>query len=401
MYNYSYTAINEKGRKIRGEVMAENELDLETRLKELGLDLVTWREVKEKKHASFLSRVKIKDMIIFCLHMEQLDRAGVPINDALADARDAAENPKLKDVLTSVFESVKGGTILSESMAQHPNVFNDVFVGLIAAGEKTGNLSESFHNLANHLKWTNDLKRKVRKAMSYPIVLFVVLTGVITMLMMYVVPQLVDFIVNQGFEIPLHTQLLIDFSEFFGKYWYGFVIVPPVVFVTVGIMYRVSEPFAYFIDGLILRVPIIGPTMRKISLARFSHFFAVMFRSGIDILDALLAGREVAGNRVIKEAVSTVHRSVTEGNKLTESIRMSNQFPNLVVRMFKVGEDSGNLNSALENINFFYDREVNDAVDGLVAMIQPVMMIVMGSLIFWIIAAVFGPLYDSFSKMDF
>ena len=400
MYTFSYVALNDKGRKMRGELMAEHELDLEMRLKEIGLDLVTWREKKEK-HASFLSRVKIKDMIVFCLHMEQLDRAGVPIHDALADARDATDSAKLKDVLTSVSEAVKTGTILSEAMAMHPTIFNDVFVGLVAAGEKTGNLSESFHNLANHMKWNNDLRRKVKKAITYPIILVVVLTAVISLMMLYVVPKMIDFIVAQGFEIPFHTQLLIDFSAFFQDYWFVFVATPPTLIFAYITGRRTSESFAYATDKITLRIPVIGSTTRKIALARFTGFFGIMFRSGIDILDALQAGANVAGNRVIKESIEMARRSVTEGNKLTDSLRLSSQFPNLVIRMFKVGEDSGNLNEALENINFFYDREVNDAVDAVVALIQPVLMIIMGTMIFWIIAAVFGPLYDSFSKMDF
>lgn len=400
MYNFSYVALNDKGRKIRGEIMAEHELDLEMRLKEVGLDMVSCREKKER-HASFLSRIKIKDMIVFCLHMEQLDRAGVPIHEALSDARDATDSAKLKDILTSVSEAVKTGTILSEAMAMHPTVFNDVFVGLVAAGEKTGNLNESFHNLANHLKWSNDLRRKVKKAMTYPIILVVVLTAVISLMMLYVVPKMIDFIVAQNFEIPLHTKLLIDFSNFFAEYWYIFIAAPPIIFIVFITAYRLSEGFAYQIDKITLRIPVIGTTARKISLARFCGFFGIMFRSGIDILDALHAGANVAGNRVIKESIEMARRSVTEGNKLTDSLRLSSQFPNLVIRMFKVGEDSGNLNEALENINFFYDREVNDAVDSIVALIQPVLMVIMGSMIFWIIAAVFGPLYDSFSKMDF
>ncbi len=400
MYSFNYTALNDKGRRIRGEIMADNELDLETRLKEVGLDLVNFREVKEKK-ASFLSKVKLKDLVVFCLHMEQLDRAGVPIHDALADARDASENPKLKDVLTSVLEAVRTGTLFSESLAQHPLVFDNVFVGLVAAGEKTGNLSESFQNLSDHLKWTNDLRRKIRKAMTYPIVLFVVLSGVISLLMLYVVPQLIKFITAQGFDIPMHTRALIATSEFFQDYWYIVLGIFPLAFMMIKIGYRVSENFAYSFDKFILRIPAIGKTTHKIDLARFIHFFSIMFNSGIDILDSLLAGRDVVRNRVLKESIEMVHRSVTEGNHLTDSIRLSSQFPNLVIRMFKVGEDSGNLSDSLENINFFYHREVNDAVDGMVALIQPAMTVVMGSILFWVIASVFGPLYDSFSKMDF
>jgi type IV pilus assembly protein PilC len=151
---------------------------------------------------------------------------------------------------------------------------------------------------------------------------------------------------------------------------------------------------------MVLKMPVFGKVVNKINMARFTHFFAVMFNSGIDILDSLMAGRKVVGNRVLQEAIDLVHASVMDGNRLTDSIRMSNQFPNLVVRMFKIGEDSGNLGDALDNVNYFYKREVNDAVDGMVALIQPIMTVVLGGVIFWVIAAVFGPLYQSFSKMD-
>jgi type IV pilus assembly protein PilC len=380
--------------------MAENELDLERRLKDLGLDLVDYRETKEKK-ARFSSKVKMQDMIVFCMHMEQLERAGVPLLDALADARDATDSVKLKNILTSVYESVKNGIMFSKALGQHPLVFDSVFVGLIAAGEKTGSLGESFLNLSNHMKWSNDLRRKIKKATRYPIVLMVVLSAVISVLMLFVVPKLVDFIMAQGFEIPIHTKLLISFSKFFGQYWYICLGAPVIIFIVGMLGYRTSEAFAYKVDKYTLSMPIIGKVVRKINLARFTQFFSVLFGSGIDILESLHSARDVVGNRVLQESIDLVYRSVIEGNRLTESLRMSSQFPNLVVRMFKVGEDSGNMNDALENVNFFYRREVDDAVDGMVGMIQPILTIVMGSLIFWVIAAVFGPLYQSFSKMDF
>jgi len=400
MQNFSYVGLNHNGRKVRGETVAENEFDLEARLKEIDIDLISCKGKKERKAGTF-SKIKLKDMIVFCLHMEQLDKAGVPLHDSLADARDATDSPKLKNVLGAVYEAVKSGTQFSEALNAHPTVFDSIFVGLIAAGEKTGNLSEAFGNLIEHMKWTNELQRKVKKAIRYPIVLLVVLSAVITILMLFVVPKLVDFIVAQGFHIPIHTELLIRFSAFFGENWWIILSTPVIMFISHKFFYRVSEPYAYFIDDKALKAPIIGPVIRKINLARFTHFFSVMFRSGIDILDSLKAGQGVMNNRVLKEAIDTVHKSVTEGNQITNSIRMSNHFPNLVVRMFKVGEESGNMNDALENINFFYNREVDDAVEGMVGMIQPIMTVVMGSMIFWVIAGVFGPLYQSFSEMDF
>jgi len=226
------------------------------------------------------------------------------------------------------------------------------------------------------------------------------LIGVISVMMLFVVPKLMEFIISQGFHIPMHTRALMAFSKFFGEYWYAILGIPVLIFMGTGILYRSSEAFAYQVDRFVLKIPVIGGTVRKINLSRFTHFFSVMFNSGIDILDSLTAGKKVVGNRVIKDAIDLVHRSVSEGNRIADSISRSSQFPNLVVRMFKVGEDSGNMSEALENINFFYNREVSDSIDSMISFIQPVMTVILGSMIFWVIAGVFGPLYESFSKMN-
>lgn len=397
---YNYAAMNPSGNKMRGVVVADNELDLESRLNQLGLDLVSARLAKTKKSSRFGS-VRLKDMIVLCMHLEQLDRAGVPLHDALADVRDSCDSGKLRDIMTGVYESVKNGSMLSQAFAAYPKTFNEVFVGLVAAGEKTGSLAEAFTHLTEHLKWAADIKRKVKKATRYPIALLVVISGVITTLMLAVVPKLVDFIVAQGFSIPIHTRALIAVSYAFQHYWYLILGIPVVLIVVLLALYKTSEGFAYKVDGIILRLPVLGQVIRKLDMARFTHFFAVMFNSGIDILESLESAKGVTSNRVLRDSIDLVKRNVTEGNSLTASLRLSNQFPNLVIRMFKVGEDSGNMTEALENVNFFYNREVNDAVDGMVGMIQPILTVVMGLIIFWVIAAVFGPLYESFSKMKF
>jgi type IV pilus assembly protein PilC len=397
---YNYSAINDIGRKVRGAVVADNELDLEARLKQIGLDLVDAKEVAAKKSSRF-SRIRLKDLIILCMHLEQLDRAGVPLHDALADVRDSTESEKLRDVMTGIYEAVKNGNMLSKAMEAYPRVFNDVFTGLIAAGEKTGNLAASFMHLGEHLKWSAEIRRKIKKATRYPIALVIVISIVISVLMIFVVPKLVDFIISQGFTIPLHTRALIATSYAFQNYWYIILGVPVVIFLGLTIAYRSSEPFAYRADAVLLKTPVIGPVIRKIDMARFTHFFSVTFNSGIDVLESLESAKGVVSNRVLKASVELVKTNVMDGNSLTASLRLSNQFPMLVIRMFKVGEDSGNMSEALENINFFYSREVNDSVEAMVGMIQPTLTVVMGIIIFWVIAAVFGPLYESFSKMKF
>lgn len=397
--SFSYKAINERGRMIRGSMVAENEIDLEARLKEVGLDLVFYKEARKSK--SKRAKIKLKDMIVLCLQLEQLTRASVPIHSAIGDVRDSTEIALLRDIMSDILERIKTGSTLSEALANYPRVFDDVFCGLVAAGEKNGNLTDSFHHMSEHLKWTDELKRKVKKATRYPTVLLVVMSGVIAILMTAVVPKLLKFLVEQNFKIPAHTKALIWTSEGFQANWYFIFGIPVGAFMLHKIAYRTSEPYAYKVDAFMLRLPILGMTIRKINLARFTHFFSVMFKSGIDIPESLLAARKVVTNRVLKESVDIVHRSIIEGNNLTTSLRISNQFPTLVIRMFKVGEDSGNMSDALTNIKFFYDREVNDAVDGMIGTIQPTLTLVLGLLIFWVIAAVFGPLYQSFSNMKF
>lgn len=400
MPKYNYRAINERNRTIRGEMVCENEVDLEIRLRDVGLDLIDCKEAKQRKAFGF-GGVKLSDMLIFCVHMEQLIRAGVPIHEALIDVRDATESARLKDVLADIVERIKGGSSFSDALKHYPKVFSEVFVGLVRAGEKNGNLTESFVHMGEHLKWTSEIRRKVKKAVSYPAVVLVVMIAVISILMLFVVPQMIRFILDQGFEVPLHTRALIATSGFFQDYWYIVLSFPILLVTFVTASYRLFPSFAYMFDGMMLRLPFIGKVVQKINIARFVHFFSIMFQSGIDIPEALMAAKNVVNNRVIQESIEIAHKNVNEGNNLTNSLKISNQFPALVIRMFKIGEDSGNMTESLQNVRFFYTREVNDAVDSMVGMVQPALTIVMGMLIFWVIAAVFGPIYDSFQNMKF
>ncbi len=398
MATYQYSAMNQEGKIIKGEMTAENDIDLEARLKELQLDLVKFNLAKQKK-ASFLNTVTYNDLIVLCLHLEQLSRAGVPLLEAVADVRDSTESVRLRDIMASVFEEVKAGSLFSEALARHPKEFDNVFIGLIQVGEKTGDMTEVYTHLADHYKWSHDIKRKVKKARSYPIFLLVVMVIVIFVLMVAVVPKLIDFITSQGFDIPIHTRALIATSEFCQDYWYIILGVPILSFIGFKIAYRTSDTFAYQTDTIALKLPVFGNVIRKINMARFTHFFGVMFRSGVDILESLESSKNVVANRVLKRSITGVKSAVSEGSTVTDALQTSGEFPTMVVRMFKVGENSGNMNEALENVNFFYNREVNDAVDNIVGMIQPALTIIMGVLIFWVISAVFGPLYDAFSQM--
>lgn len=400
MQLYSYVTLNEQGKKVRGKIKAVNEMDLEERLKAIGLDLIDCKFIKEKQ-SSFFGKVKLQDLVILCVQFEQLEIAGVPILESIADFRDTSESPLMKNIMADIYESVKSGKVLSSAFAQHPKVFDSVFVSLIEAGEKTGNLHEVFHHLSNHLKWVSDMRRRVKKATYYPTFLLILMFGIISLMMLFVIPKLSSFLTAQSFDLPFYTKALIDTSDFFVNYWYyifGGIISTVVTF---KIFQKTSESFRYFLDKLKISLPFIGDTLRKIDLARFCRFFSIMYRSGIDILDCLEISNKVVVNKIIKEHVAFILKDVSDGNSLTNSLKSSGQFPSLVMRMFKVGEDSGNLGSTLENVNYFYDREVDDGISAMIGFIQPTLTIIMGLLMGWVSISVFGPLYSSFSKMNF
>lgn len=400
MPSYDYTALNAKGRNVKGNMAAANVVDLEDRLKQIGLDLTFY---KQKREASIFAtkRLSTKDLITLCIHLEQLERAGVPILESIEDLRDSAETSAMKSMMSDIYEAIKGGKLLSTALEEHPGTFDIVFTGLVAAGEKTGNVADVFQHLSHHLRWVSDTKRKVRKAVTYPIFLFLISIAVITVMMLWVIPQLSSFLTQQNFELPAYTKALIVTSNTFQEYWKIILIAPVAFFVTIKVLTLMSDEIAYQVDNIKLRTPILGTTIRKIETARFCHFFAITFKSGIDILECLDVGRKVVKNKVMRDSIKIVRKSVSEGSSLTNALKLSNHFPSLVIRMFKIGEETGNLDKSLENVNFFYDREVDDSVSAMIAMLQPILTIFLGGVMFWVTIAVFGPLYSSFSEMQF
>jgi len=400
MANYNYVAINDTGKQFKGTMNADNTDDLEYKLSEIGLELISFKAATSGGFSLSLSNaVKSKDLILLCTHFEQLDKAGVPVTQAIEDLRDSEDNNKFRDLMQDVYESVKSGKMLSEAMAEHPKVFDEVFVGLVRAGEKTGKLSDSFNYLAEHLKWSDEIRRKTKKAVRYPIFLLVVVFMVTAIMMVVVIPKLSDFLLKQNFDLPFYTQALIDFSGFFKAYWHLMLVLPILAVIANKIMYKVNDSYAYFIDRLVLFLPFVGTTMVKIDVARFSQFFLITFKSGIDVIDCFEIVQRVVHNRVMKKTITEISQDVSDGNAISNALKASGRFPNLVIRMFEVGERTGNMADSLENVKFFYDKEVNDSVEAMVGIIQPALTLIMGGLLLWISLSVFGPLYSSFSTI--
>lgn len=402
MAKFSYRAVNNKGRPVRGVLMAANESDLFNRLNESGMSLVDCKELSDKSNKLAhltAKRVKLRDLVQLFLHLEQLQKAGVPLLDSLSDVRDTTESTRLRDVMTDVYNEVSEGSSFSNALAKHPTVFEPICVSLIAAGEETGNLTNSFEQLIKHLKWTDAMNTKVKKATRYPKILIVVVIGVVYVMMSYVVPEVTGFLKEIGQELPGITLALMATSEFCLDYALWIIAAIIVFYVSVNIMRGVSEGFRYRTDYIALHSPVFGPVIRKISLSRFCSTFAVLFTSGLEILKCLDSAQKTATNLVIQTALENVRQQVQEGSPLSTAINSSGEFPSLVVRMIKIGEESGNLSHVLEQVSEFYDKDVNEAVDAMIQMIEPALTVILGGLMLWIAAAVFGPIYDSFGKM--
>lgn len=397
---YQYVAINEKGRKTRGQMNAQNSLDLDDRLQELGYELIEAKQATMSRLGALARRgVRTRDLIEFCLHMNELIRANVPILDALGDIRDATRSLALRDVLADVTQDVANGEMLSEALARHPRVFSDVFVGVVAAGERSGDLEAAFGHLTRHLKWQDELNDRLRSAARYPAFVLVVTLGMAVALMMFLVPQLATFLETLQMELPLATVLLLRVADIVQAYWWLILGTPAALALLAPALYLRSERFARTVDRYLYYVPVVGPTLRKIALSRFAHFFTVLYKSGVGILDCMETSRRVVGNRVLAESLTTAKERVRSGNTLTAAMRTTGQFPDMVLRMIKVGEDSGNLDHALESISYFYDREVDDAVQSLVGAVRPALTLLIGGVLGWIVLSILGPIYDSFSNL--
>lgn len=397
---YKYKSMTRDGKVRLGSLDAVNEADLEKRLGNMKLDLVRASVTEERRSPIGQRRVERSDLIVFCIHMGQLTRAGVPILGGLTDLRDSLDHPRFKEVVGNLIEVIESGKNLSEALEEYPQIFDTLFVNLIKAGEASGQLAEVFDSLADMIKWQDELNTTTKKLLMQPLVVGTVVLGVTIFLMVYLVPQLVDFIVNMGEELPIHTRALIATSNFMTNYWFIWLPTPIVIFVTVKILVKTNMKFRFRMDNLKLRIWKIGPVIQKIILSRFASFFSMMYAAGIPILRSLEIAEGIIDNLVIKSALEQAREDIEQGDPISQSFENTGMFPPLVVRMLKIGETTGGLDKALLNVSYFYDRDIKDSIDKVQAMIQPTMTLIVGTILGWVMLSVLGPVYNALSNIQ-
>lgn len=399
MAQFQYKAMDPRGKLVTGTMEAANAADLELRLGRMALDVIRSREVQRSIPRFGTRAIKRRDLITFCLHMEQLTSAGVPIIEGLSDLRDSLDHPRFREVITAVIESIQGGATLSDAMGAVPKVFPGVMLSLIRAGEQTGRLSDVFKNLTENLKWQDEQMAMTRKLLTYPAIVGTVVIGVIFFLMIYLVPQLLSFVTAMGKEIPLHTKALIAVSNGVAEYWYLVILVPVALVALASYLARVNPAVRATLDDWKLRFWVIGPILKKSLLARFSNYFALMYGAGIPVLDSLKVSESIVGNRALANAIERAGRQIADGASLSGGFESAGVFPPLVLRMLRVGESTGALEDAMRQVGYFYSRDVRESVDRLQSLIEPTMTLFLGAILAWVMFSVLGPIYDLITQI--
>lgn len=395
---FAYKAMNPEGRVIRGETDAMNLVDLELRLKRMNLDLISGRAARNVA-LHRLAQIPLRERIHFCFHLEQLSRSGVPLIDALTDLRDSTEHPRMRSTIGTVVEAIEGGRTLSQALGEHGAVFSPVFCSLIRAGETSGNLPEVLKELTESLKREDELASYVKRLTIYPSIVLMVTLAAVVVSMLYVVPELAKLFRSTGIALPMQTRLLIGLSDLFRHYWA--IILPMLAACGIGVvaLIRSNRAAAMRWDAIRLSLPLWGPVYRKIILSRFASLFAMMYASGIAIIDTVRIAQDVVGNRVLRQALERVEQLIAEGQNVTAAFTSVGLFPPLVIRMLRVGEHTGSLDQALHNVSYFYERDVRESIERLQVMLEPILILLLGGLMMWVAMSVLGPIYDVITRM--
>jgi type IV pilus assembly protein PilC len=395
---YTYKAVDPEGHSVLGRIDALNIIDLEMRLRRMELDLIKG-DLISNRHLFGASGIPRREIIHFCFHLEQLARAGVPILEGLSDLRDSLENPRFREVVASLVESIEGGQTLSQALEGQNKTFSKVFVSLIRSGEASGRLPEVLQSLTESLKWEDELASQTKKLIMYPAFVGTIVLSATFFLMIYMVPQLKQFVSNMGQVLPLQTRILFFVSDLLVSYWYVGLLLP--VLLVLGLKFVLhTNPLARFrLDAIKLKLPLVGDILRKIILSRFTSTFALLYASGIPIIESIRITQNVVGNLVVRRGLERVEQLIGEGQNVTAAFHSIGFFPPLVIRMLRVGESTGALDQALINVSYFYNRDVKESVEKVQQLIEPMLTVVLGCLLGWIMLSVLGPVYDVISKI--
>ena len=390
---YQYRAMDQTGRTNRGWLAALNEVDLELRLKRMGLDLITLRQTGRETLPGG-ERITRRDLITFCFHLEQITRAGIPLLEGLRDLRDTMDKRSFRDILSALLEDLEGGKVLSQALAAHPSVFDSVFISVVKAGEQTGRLDVVFENLAATLKWQDEAASQTKRLMIYPAFVMVFVLIAVGVLMGYMVPRFEPFLKTANIQAPPSTLAMFATAHWLNEYGLWLLLAIAALLTALIVWTRRTAAGQLWRDHLLLKLPILGAILKKVILARFAHYLSLLYRSGVTVLESLRTSEAIVGNRVVAAGIRQASQQISDGRGLTDSFANLGLFPPLVIRMLRVGENTGALDRALDNVTYFYNREVADSIERGLKMLGPALILFVAILLGFFMITVLLPVYD-------
>lgn len=398
MGRFHYKAMNAAGTVLRGEMEASGLVDLEQRLYRMQLDLIHARPHREgKTHVG--RSVPRRELIDFCFHLEQLLRAGIPLQEALIELRDSTSHARMKAVIGRVVNDVQRGIRFSDALQPHPDVFGNVMCALIQAGEMSGSLEQVLHEHTTSLKRDAALLAETRRLMAYPLIVAAVLLIVTTVLLLAVVPELTNFFRQAGIALPLSTRVLQWLSASLRAYWPGVLLLFSAIPMVLRFAPRLSPSAALRLDTWLLSLPLTGDITRKLIAVRFSGLLALMYGAGIPLIESVRHCEGAMGNLAMSAAASRARALMIQGTGVAAAFEQAGLFPSLVLRMIRLGESTGALDRALHEASAYYLSDVQHRIARVQAALEPLLTVFLGLLLLAVAASLFGPVYDMLGQL--
>ncbi len=397
MPEYIYKARDTDGKVVTGKMEAENEQQVKTRLREKNIIPTSVVEKQQgfdfKEFVSKFQKVKTKDVSIFSRQFATMVSAGLSLVRALDILEKQSTDKKLKEIIHDVRLKVESGSALAEAFANHPTTFSELYINLTHAGEVGGVLDETLKRVAEFLEKDQELKSKVKSAMTYPTVVLFIAVVICIFLLVSVLPAFADIFNSLGSELPVPTKILLALSAGLRKAWWLFII--GFIGIVAFFKYYTSTPRGqYNWHSLMLKVPVFGMLNRKVTISRFSRTLGTLLSSGVPVMQALEVTGRASGNKVVEKAIDSVRVSIREGETISKPMEATGIFPPMVTQMVEVGEETGNLDAMLDKISDFYDMEVETTLESLTSLLEPIMMVFMGGMVGFIVMAMFMPMFQ-------
>ena len=390
---FIYEGTDRRGQKIKGEVNGKNMALAKAQLRKQGINA----NKVYKKRADLLARKKkitAMDIAIFTRQLATMMKAGVPLVQSFEIVADGLDNPSMKEVVMGLKTEVEGGNSLGQALKKYPLLFDDLFCSLVSSGEQSGALESMLDRVAQYKEKSELLKMKIKKAMKYPITVVIVAVIVTVILLLKVVPVFQDLFEGFGAELPAFTQFVINISKWLQEWWFVFfAIVASIIFSFLEAQKR-SEAFRNWLDRISLKLPIVGDLAYKSTVARYCRTLATTFAAGVPLIDALVSCAGAAGNVVYRDAILKIRDDVATGQQLGFAMRQTGIFPSMALQMVSIGEESGALDAMLDKVATHFENEVDNAVDGLTSMMEPLIMAVLGVLVGGLIIAMYLPIFQ-------